>query len=106
MSKSLSFLGIGLLATCLTLWTPSVSQAQYYPSYGYRYSYGSYPAYRYGAYSGYRGYGYGGYGYDSYYYRRPTTVHPESWHWTPYRGLHTHGHYHVPHRGHYHIYRY
>ncbi len=46
-----------------------------------------------------RGYGYGrswgGYG-------RGVIVHPRSLHWTPSRGLHSHGHMHVPHRGHYH----
>lgn len=110
MSRTLSFAGLGLLAACLTLSAPSVSHAQHY-----RFGFGGYgrdcyDSYGYGAYgnfgyrSGYRGFGlgrFGGYGYS-----RPTIVHPEYLHWTPYRGLHTHGHLHVPHRGHYHTYPY
>ncbi len=103
MSRILSFTGVGLLAACLTLSAPSVGHAQYYrPAYGYggysNYGYRGYSGYGsrgYGAYSGYRGYG-----------SRPAVVHPQSLYWTPYRGLHTHGHTHVPHRGHYHAYRY
>jgi hypothetical protein len=109
MSK-LSFVAVGLLAACLALAAPSVSHAgprhfdhrghRHY-DYGYRgYGYGGY-----GRYSGYRGYGWGGYDYG-YRYRRPAIVHPEYLHWTPYRGWHTHGHIHVPHRGHYHTYDY
>jgi hypothetical protein len=105
MSRILSLTGLGLLAACLTLLAPANSQAQ-------SYNYGSYPGYDYGysrSYGG--GYGYGGYQYgwnNPYRYRgygyapRPAIVHPEYGHWTPRRGWHTHGHIHVPHRGHYH----
>lgn len=59
------------------------------------------------------GYGHGGYGsYGSSYGSilpdgcivpsRPVIVQPTEYHWTPYRGLHTHGQILVPHRGHYH----
>ena len=45
---------------------------------------------------------YGGGFYD----RRPIIVEPRYQHFTPYRGLHEHGNIYVPHRGHYHRYRY
>jgi hypothetical protein len=114
MFKFVSFTALGLLAVCLTLFAPSASHAQYYGS-G---SYGGYGLRGYGGYGypgssgfGYRSYrysnyGYGGYGYGGYGYGRRAIVHPERLHWTPYRGWHTHGHLHVPHRGHYHTYRY
>jgi len=113
MSRILSLAGLGLLAACLTLAAPSVSHAQgYYYGHdghghadGYRGSNG-YRGYGYSGY-GYSGYGSGRYGYSGYgnygqAYRRPTIVHPEYEHWTPSQGWHTHGHLHVPHRGHYH----
>ncbi|MCI0460653.1 MAG: hypothetical protein L0Z62_27170 [Gemmataceae bacterium] len=60
---------------------------------GYGSSFGGYGGFRNGAYS-------------SGYYGRPVIVHPTHRHWTPFRGVHEHGHIHVPHRGHYHTYRY
>lgn len=121
MHKLFTLAIAGLAAGWLTLASPSVSQAQ-----GWQYGgpgYGGYSS-RYGGYSGgyYGGYYPGGYGrsqiYGGYYqgqgyyhggygnYGRPAIVHPEVFHWTPGRGLHTHGHIHVPHHGHYHTYRY
>ena len=58
------------------------------------------------------GYGYGAYG--SYYAPampggcivpppRPVIIQPTEYHWSPYRGWHTHGQILVPHRGHYHV---
>jgi hypothetical protein len=110
MSK-ISFAALGLVAACLVLSAPSVSNAQHRHGHrghrGHRgHDYHSHRDFGYRGYSrfdGYRGFDYGGYGYG---YRRPAVVHPEYFHWTPYRGWHTHGHIHVPHRGHYHIYRY
>jgi hypothetical protein len=108
---------VGIAAAGLLLAVPSVSQAQYCEP-GYGSSYGSRSYSRYDDYGGYGGYDrsysrYGGQsnyheGYDhghrdgGYYGRRSVIVHPEVEHWTPNRGWHTHGHIHVPHRGHYH----
>lgn len=110
MSRTLSFASIGLLAACLTLAAPSSGRADYYPNYGYG-GYGSYRTFGYGpshSFLGYRGYGHGyhGHGYYGHGYGRPAVIHPEYSHWTPGRGWHTHGHLHVPHRGHYHTHRY
>jgi hypothetical protein len=123
MYKLLTTAVLGLAATALTLATPAESQAQSrfgisvdfgrggfsyhrgydyynYPRYGYDYGYRSRPYYRdYDWDYGYgRSYDYG-YRRD---YGRGVIVHPESYHWTPGRGWHSHGHIHVPHRGHYH----
>lgn len=105
MSKLFSLAGIGLLAACIALATPSAGHAQGYgyghAGYGPRYTpgYGGYtPGYgSHGSTYSPGSYGYGGYGYG-----RPAVVHPQYEHWTPGRGWHEHGHTHVPHRGHYH----
>ncbi len=126
MTKIVSLALAGLTAAGLTLATPAESQAQ---SFGFNlnfgrggvgvysgrpydydcdYGYGPYSqTYRYGGYGNYGRYGNYGYrdygGYRDYIFRdRPVIVHPESYHWTPGRGWHSHGHIHVPHRGHYH----
>jgi hypothetical protein len=116
MSKTLSLSALGLLAAGLTLATPEQSHAQgfgvsvnfgrggfsYYNGrshdYGYRspYTGSAFNPYSDSGYSSYR-YGYGGYR-DPYCDHRPTIVHPESEHWTPRRGWHSHGHIHVPSR--------
>jgi hypothetical protein len=105
----------GLAAGWLMLATPSTSQAQGV-SFGFQFQrgggyYGGSPGYYRGGYGGYGAYApYSGryYGGSGYYggYGRPAIVHPEYRHWTPNRGWHDHGHIHVPHRGHYHTYRY
>jgi hypothetical protein len=108
MSKTLSLAGLGLLAACLAFASPSVGHAQGYRSHG---GHGDYsPGYgsgNYGGYGGYSGYnysrpGYGGYGDYGHSHGRPAVVHPHYEHWTPGRGYHSHGHLHVPHRGHSH----
>jgi hypothetical protein len=111
--KSLSLAVPGFIALTLALAAPSTSNAQPYYSGGY--SYWNAPRYNYSSYYGNSWYGgysapsYGYYnpGYSSYYRSyRPAIVHPETLHWTPRRGWHTHGHIHVPHRGHYHTHPY
>jgi hypothetical protein len=130
MYKLLCFAGAGIVAVGLMLAAPGRSEAggiRFSVGYGDDCGYGGYGGYGrghggyYGGHGGYRsGYqGYGSYlygraydqgyynsGYNGGYYRRPAVVHPETIHWTPGRGVHTHGHYHVPHRGHYHTYPY
>jgi hypothetical protein len=69
----------------------------YYGGYANRSWYDGYNGYG----SGYNGYGSSFYG-NHYHGRGSAIVHPERWHWTPGRGWHTHGHIHVPHRGHSH----
>jgi hypothetical protein len=117
-----------VLATSLTLATPSASQAHGERGFGlgiqvgngyFNYHSGGYgycPPYDQGwagVYGGgYRGpYGYGDFGgfsgrgyYPRYggFYDRPVIRHPTTLHWTPDRGYHDHGHLHVPHRRHYH----
>ena len=76
-----------LLAIVALAYTPSAqAQCGYSHGGGYGRSYGGY------------GYSYGGYGYRTPIYHRPSVhldrvYHVESLHWTPYRGLHAHGHY-------------
>jgi hypothetical protein len=93
---------------------PQAAQAQHYhgnncaPGYQSRYAPG------YGGYNSYYNQGYGnnynrGYGNSYYnsgyggYGRQPAIVQPEYLHWTPGRGLHTHGQIVVPHGNHYHV---
>lgn len=114
--KTLTLAVPGFVALTLALAAPSTSHAQTYypggysywntPSYNYGSNYGSYWNGGYGGYDSYR-YSYYNPGYSSYYRSyRPAIVHPEYSHWTPRRGWHTHGHIHVPHRGHYHTHPY
>ena len=125
MYKLISCAALGIVTAGVTLVTPEQSQAQSrfsirfgnfgfssgggHYGYGHRSQYGYSPRYstfgnsyyRSPSYGSYRSYGssfYGGHGH----YRQPTIVHPETYHWTPRRGLHTHGHMHVPHGNHYH----
>ena len=110
MRKALFAAAMGI-AAALLLAAPGTSQAHDKWSYG-RYPGGAGSVY----YGGYGGsfYGPGFTGYDPYrggvyspgYLGRPVIVHPTHGHWTPFRGYHEHGHIHVPHRGHYHTYRY
>jgi len=116
MSNKLWLYGLGLVASLALLAAPQSAQAQHYHRHGSHSNYGRVQIYSpgYGNYgrtyspghsqyqpgynSYYPGYG-GGYGYG----RQPVIVHPETLHWTPGRGIHTHGHIHVPHGNHYHI---
>lgn len=119
MSKTLSLGALGLLSAGLLLITPQQSQAQgfgislnfgrggfsyyndpgcHYDAYRYPYTGSSFNSYYNSGY-GHRGYGYSGYGYGGHGYgHRPIIVHPETQHWTPARGWHSHGHIHVPSR--------
>lgn len=118
MTRLLSLSSIGVLAVLWALATPATSQAQFgirlqvgnssfsyrqggfnYYNNGYYGGYGGYSGYNSGYIAPYQSY-YGGYGYS------PTIVHPEVYHYTPRRGLHTHGHIHVPSYYGYSTYRY
>lgn len=122
MQKAFSIALLGLASAGLTLATPAESQADHFGcGYGgggfYRGGYGGgYGGGYYGGGLGYSDYG-NGYRSSGFYssgfrggyddcgfggYSRPTIVHPEYYHYSPGRGVHSHGHMHVPHRGHYH----
>ena len=116
MRRLLSLAALGVVAAGLMLATPATSQAQGDCGYG-GYSAGYYDRGYSGAYGNYGGGyvnrglypGYGGSyspgyapGYGGLYGGRGVIQHPTSVHWTPGSGMHTHGHIHVPHRGHYH----
>ncbi len=112
MRRLLSLAALGVVAAGLMLATPATSQAQGDCGYG-GYSAGYYDRGFSGAYGNYggryvdRGFypGYGGSyspGYGGQYGGRGVIQHPTSVHWTPSSGVHTHGHTHVPHRGHSH----
>jgi hypothetical protein len=121
MTRLLSLAVLGTVAAALTLAVPQESQAQSFGvsvdwrggSFSYQQGYPSY--YSYPSYHGYSSYP-GSYhrhdhyprSYDYYspYRDRGVIVHPESYHWTPGRGWHSHGHIHVPHHGHSHTRRY
>lgn len=120
MCKLLTTAFLGLAATGATLATPAPSRADGPIGIQVQFGRGGFSYYRgHDHYHGsrYRDYDYGyryrpsyrDYDYDHYHYpryRRPAIVHPEYYHWTPDRGWHSHGHIHVPHRGHYHTYPY
>jgi hypothetical protein len=107
MRKLLSLAALGIVATGLLLATPATSLADggHHRGRGSFYGKGFYPGFG-GGYG--RGFapGYGDFCPDRGFYRRPPIAHPSWGHWTPGAGYHTHGHVHVPHRGHYHTYPY
>ena len=128
MKRLLSLSVVGIMTAGLMLGIPSTSQAQSYGGYGpaqggsvvpgySNYNYNGYtnPAYglNYGGYTN-PGYGanYGGFAAQTYspnygIYGAPRVIsHPTSIHWTPFQGVHTHGHIHVPHGFHSHVIRY
>jgi hypothetical protein len=133
MHKLLSVAVLGVVATGLTVATPSTSHAQNfsvqfgyggggYHSHSPRVNFGlGYNNYGYGNYGYGSGYGLGGYnrfgssgfghghGYGSSYYcpdERPVIIQPTYHHWTPSKGFHSHGNIYVPHGNHYDVHRY
>jgi hypothetical protein len=119
MNKLICLAVTGIAAAGLTLATPAESRADHRRGTslhldigGFHFDYNR--GYGAGHYHG-AGYGPGAYGYRSHYVPiapdgciipRPTIVQPTDLHWTQGRGWHEHGTILVPHRGHYHRYRY
>jgi hypothetical protein len=106
-----------LIATAslgLTFATPATSQAQTrygvhldfgrtHIDFGNSY-YGPYGSVRYDPYRSGYGHGHGhGHHHHHHGYNYGTVVIPETYHWTPYRGWHSHGVIVTPHRNHYHV---
>ncbi len=117
MQKAFSIALLGLASAGFTLATPAESQARdfHFRIGGFGDSCGFGGGYGGGFYGGglgfsdygYRssrfydsGFGFGDFGYRS--YGRGVIVHPETYHYSPFSGFHSHGHIHYPHRGHYH----
>jgi hypothetical protein len=118
MRQSVYAAVLGLAAAGFVGLTPAVSKAQsfsldlgyYNRGSGFGFHYDKHRDHHHHGHHGHRRYhghhGHHDYHGGDYYYRRPVIVQPEYYHWTPGRGLHTHGTVIVPHRRHYHVYPY
>ena len=128
MRRQLSVAVMGIVAAGLMFVTPLAAQAQCNcGGHGTSPGGGGFPGYN----NNFKGYsnsghspsfggysnspysrGHGGYSRSPYLHShdghggRGFITHPTSIHWTPYQGLHTHGHIHVPHGSHSHVIRY